>query len=100
MNTEQHGLGGRKLIIATLAVLVLTACGTRKNQGQISSVKPLPAMQLVQQNAKQSSLKPTGAHSPSRQVTSSHHVPFSDKENVASHNENAPNTTLLESVNL
>ena len=80
------------MIIATLAALVLAACGTRKNQGQISSVETPPAMQLVQQNAKESSLKRSGAHSPSRHVTSSHHVPSSDKENAASQLENAPNT--------
>jgi putative membrane protein len=90
MSTSQHGLGGRELIIATLAALVFTACGTKTNQGQISSVETPPATQPVQQNARASSLKPAVAHSPSRHVTSSHHVPSSDKENAASHNENAP----------
>jgi putative membrane protein len=89
MNTSQHGLGGRELIIATLAALALAACGTMKNQGHISSVETPPAKQLVQQNARESSLKPAAAHSLSRHVTSSHHVPSSDKENAASHDENA-----------
>jgi hypothetical protein len=52
MNASQHGLGGRELIIAALAALILPACGASKNQGQISSAETPPATQLiVQQNA-------------------------------------------------
>ena len=90
MSTSQHGLGGGALIIATLAALVVAACGTRKNQDRISSVETPQATQLMQQNARKSSLKPAVVHSPSRQVISSHHVPSSDRENAASHDENAP----------
>jgi putative membrane protein len=90
MNTSRHGLGGRELIIATLAALLLASCGTRKNQNQMSSVEAGPATQLVQQNARESSLKPAVVHSPARHVTSSHHVAPSDKQNAAGLNENAP----------
>ena len=90
MNTWQQGLAGRELIILALAALVLTACSTGKDQDQISSATP-PAMQLVQQNARESSLKPAVAHSASSHVRSSHYVVASpDEENAASHDENAP----------
>ena len=89
MNTSQHGSGRRELIIATLAALLLTACGTRKDQGQTSSVEPPPTTQLTQQNVRRSSLKPTAAHSPPH-LTLSQHVPSDDKENAASNNENGP----------
>jgi len=89
MNTSQHGLGGRDLIILAVAALVLTACSTGKNQDQDSSATP-PATQLMQQNARGSPLKPAAAHSPSSHVRSNHHVASADEENAASYNENAP----------
>jgi putative membrane protein len=97
MNTLQHGLGARELIIATLAVFVLAACGTGKNQGSISRVRTPSATQPLQQSARESSLKPGPAHSRPRHVTSNHQVPSSIKENAASQNENAPtgNTTAV-----
>jgi hypothetical protein len=58
MNTLQHGLGARALIIASLAVFVLAGCGTLKNQGSISSDQTPSATQPLQQSARESSLKP------------------------------------------
>ena len=97
MNTLQHGLGARELIVATLAAFVLAACGTGKNQGSISSAQTPSATQSLQQSAKESSLKPAPPHSRPRHVASSHQVPSSIKENAASQNENAPtgNTTAV-----
>jgi putative membrane protein len=89
MNTWQHGLGGRELAIAILAVFGVGAC-TTKNQGQISS-ETRPPTQLVQQSARDSSLKPAAAHSPSKHSTVRHNPAFSRRENAASHNEDAPN---------
>jgi putative membrane protein len=83
------GLRGRKLLIAAMSALVLAACGTRKNQGQVSSVETPQATQLVQQDARQSSSKRAAAHSLSRHVTSSDYVSSSDKENTASYDKNA-----------
>jgi predicted outer membrane protein len=90
MNTLQHGLGARELIIATLAVFVLAACGIGKNQGPISSAQTASSTQPLQQNARESSLKPALAHSRPRHLASSHHVPSSTKENAATQNDNAP----------
>jgi putative membrane protein len=89
MNTSQRTLGGRELIIATLAALLLAACGIGKNQGQISSEKPTE-MRPLQQTASESSSKHTITHSRSSHLTSSHHVPSTEKENAASNHENAP----------
>jgi putative membrane protein len=97
MNTLQHDLGARALIIASLAVFVLAACGTLKNQGSITSVQTPSATQPLQQSARESSLKPGPAHSRPRHVTANHQVPSSIKENAASQNENLPtgNTTAV-----
>jgi putative membrane protein len=89
MNAWQHGLGGCELMIAILAALVLAACTTR-NQGQISS-ETRPPKQLAQQNARDNSLRPAAAHSPSKLSTARHNPAFSRSENAASHNEDAPN---------
>lgn len=47
MNTSQPGLSARELIIATLAALVLAACGTTRNQGQISPIETALATHLI-----------------------------------------------------
>jgi hypothetical protein len=93
MNSSQHGLGAREIIVATSTAFVLAACGTAKNQDQIPSVETPSATHPLQQNARGSSIKPTPAHPRSRYVTSSHPVPSSDKANVATNNENAPGNT-------
>jgi putative membrane protein len=89
MSTSQRILGGRELIIATLAALLLAACGIGKNQGQISSEKPTE-MRPLQQTASERSSKHTITHSRSSHLTSSHHVPSTEKENAASNHENVP----------
>jgi putative membrane protein len=88
MNNSQRGLGGLELIIATLAALVVAACGTRTNQSQLSNVEAAPATQLVQQNASGGSLEPAAAHLSTRHV--SHHELASDKQNTASNDERTP----------